>query len=117
MQRPEIVHEGHFHFDPEDPIYDDHFPGFPVVPGSLIIEAFLKAARSSMRKWGGCSVENFRFRRFVPPGRYAFGIQSRADGCVQCTMYDCGRAVVTGTLRGKGSELEVQGLGTVHSEL
>jgi 3-hydroxyacyl-[acyl-carrier-protein] dehydratase len=101
MQNPELIHEGHFHFDPEDPIYADHFPGSPVVPGSLIIEAFVTAAGTEIKRQGRCLIENFRFRRFVSPGRYAFRIQSKADGCVQCTLFDNGSTVVTGTLRGK----------------
>ena len=38
------VKEGIFHFDPDDPIYRDHFPGYPVVPGSLVVQAFLDLA-------------------------------------------------------------------------
>ncbi len=101
MQPPEFMHEGHFLFDPEDPIYADHFPGSPVVPGSLIIEAFLTAARPAMEMWGDCFIENFRFRRFISPGRYAFRLQCKSDGRVQCVLYDDGKSVVTGTLRGK----------------
>jgi 3-hydroxyacyl-[acyl-carrier-protein] dehydratase len=101
MPNRELTHEGHFEFDPEDPIYADHFPGNPVVPGSLIIEAFMTAAGPAMAKWRRCLVENFRFKRFIAPGRYAFRIQSEAGGRVQCTLYDSGNAVVTGILRGK----------------
>jgi 3-hydroxyacyl-[acyl-carrier-protein] dehydratase len=99
MQNVEPIYEGQFHFDPEDPIYADHFPGRPVVPGSLIISAFMTAARPAMERQREYFVENFRFRRFISPGRYAFRIQSKADGCVQCSLYDSGSTVVTGTLR------------------
>ncbi|MBU4420644.1 MAG: hypothetical protein KKH84_06520, partial [Proteobacteria bacterium] len=37
--------KGTFYFDPSDRIYAEHFPGNPVVPGSLIIHAFLKALK------------------------------------------------------------------------
>jgi 3-hydroxymyristoyl/3-hydroxydecanoyl-(acyl carrier protein) dehydratase len=39
--------EGNFFFDPDDGIYRTHFPGYPVVPGSLIVHAFLKAGREA----------------------------------------------------------------------
>lgn len=119
MQNPELFRAGHFHFDPQDPIYQDHFPGSPVVPGSLIIDAFMTVARPALQGQGGCSVENFRFRQFIRPGRYAFRMQRKADGCMQCTLYANDRAVVTGTLRGQvpGSTFTVQGLRAVSSEL
>jgi len=100
MHSPECSHEGHFYFDPEDPIYTDHFPGRPVVPGSLIIDAFLTAAQSARERLEQCLIENFRFRQFICPGRYAFRMERKADGRTQCRLYDQGKVVVTGILRG-----------------
>ena len=97
MQHPELIHEGYFLFDPEDPIYADHFPGNPVVPGSLIIDAFLTAARPAMERLGQCFIENFRFRQFISPGRYAFRMERKTDGRTQCRLYDQGKVVVAGT--------------------
>ena len=84
-----------------DVIYADHFPGNPVVPGSLIIDAFMTAARPVLEeRWEAFSVENFRFRHFISPGHYAFRVAARADGSMQCTLYDDGRTVATGILSG-----------------
>ena len=99
MGPPESNVTGEIFFDPEDSIYADHFPGNPVVPGSLIIAAFLRvvglAAKAEGKSW---SVENFRFRRFIPPGQYDYRISWKSDGSVQCALYDDGRTVVTGIL-------------------
>ncbi len=89
---------GHFYFDPQDPIYQDHFPGHAVVPGTLIIHAFMEAVKSQAGEPRTCSIRDFRFKRFVAPGRYAFWIQSRNDGRLACTMYDDTVSVATGTL-------------------
>lgn len=101
MGAPEPVIAGEFFFDRQDLIYPDHFPGNPVVPGSLIIEAFARVVRSVVKNnEKQFSVENFRFRQFIPPGRYAFSVTGKSDGTMQCVLYDDDRKVVTGILTG-----------------
>ena len=91
---------GIFFFDPDDPIYADHFPGSPVVPGSLIIQAFVTAVRSCVAAQGACSIENFRFKRFISPGKYAFRLSHGINGNdVRCPLYENESPAVTGTLR------------------
>lgn len=96
---PKKVLEGHFDFDPKDAVYDDHFPGAPVVPGSLIIHAFLEAAKA--RGWMArtCRVEAFRFLRFVSPGRHRYRMENRDDdNALNCTLHFQGRLAATGKL-------------------
>jgi 3-hydroxyacyl-[acyl-carrier-protein] dehydratase len=105
MGPSDAIITGEFFFDPEDFIYTDHFPGNPVVPGSLIIDAFLRALQlleeKHVRRW---SAENFRFRNFISPGRYAYRIVEKSGGAMQCALYDSGRTVATGVLSDAGSE-------------
>jgi len=79
--------DGQLCFDPNDPIYADHFPGRPVTPGSLIIQGFIQAARQS----GYCSavkgVEGFKFKRFALPGCYRFQLRLYTD-TISCTLFD-----------------------------
>ncbi|HBH00736.1 MAG: hypothetical protein A2X36_02525 [Elusimicrobia bacterium GWA2_69_24] len=56
-------------------VFADHFPGFPILPGALIVEAFDQAARLLIAEShgfmrGGRLVRLTRaaFRRFVRPG-------------------------------------------------
>ncbi len=98
METLDQMKTGYFYFDPEDPIYRDHFPGNPVVPGSLIIHAFMEAVG---RSTGADTIRNatrFRFKQFIPPGKYAFRIQIRQDGLADCRLFDHDKAVVTGVL-------------------
>jgi 3-hydroxyacyl-[acyl-carrier-protein] dehydratase len=95
------VFSGSFYFDPADPIYADHFPGCPVVPGSVIISAFLEAGqtvRPGLRPQG---VQNFKFRTFLPPGEYPFRLEIQEDR-LQCRLWqqETGnrRPLVTGTI-------------------
>ncbi len=98
MTHPTKNLEGHFFFEPDDPIYAEHFPGHPVVPGSLIIHAFMEAAKKQVAVFEPWTIRDFRFKRFITPGRYAFRIQARQDGRMGCTLFDDSSAVVTGTL-------------------
>jgi len=59
---------GSFFFDPQDPIYNVHFPSFPVVPGSLIIDAFFKAMKKILPTNSKIIIKNFKFIKFVKPG-------------------------------------------------
>ena len=93
---------GTFYFDPDDRLYEDHFPGNSVVPGSVIVNAFLKAGKES-GLWEGTSIiEDFRFKGFVSPGEHAYRIQFQTEQ-MKCRLFetdsDSSKTLVTGTLR------------------
>ncbi len=94
--------KGTFYFDPSDRIYADHFPGRPVVPGSLIIHAFMKALKEEGLNEAQCIIEDFRFREFVSPGEYPFNIEIDQNK-MKCRLFrsssDAMKPVVTGTIR------------------
>jgi 3-hydroxyacyl-[acyl-carrier-protein] dehydratase len=89
--------DGTFFFDPDDRIYTEHFPGHPVVPGSMIVHAFMLAGDRLGFGEAPTSMRNFRFKRFIPPGEYSYRIELAGDK-LQCTLYDREAIVVTGTL-------------------
>jgi 3-hydroxyacyl-[acyl-carrier-protein] dehydratase len=64
--------EGTVFFDPDDPLYANHFPGRPAVPGSLITDSMM-----TLLKEKGLSVARIRkvrFIRFAAPSRYRYAI-------------------------------------------
>ncbi|MBC2695660.1 MAG: hypothetical protein HF982_10380 [Desulfobacteraceae bacterium] len=86
--------KGIFYFDPSDRIYAEHFPGNPVVPGSLIIHAFLKALKKNGINEEIHIIENFRFKKFISPGEYNFDIEI-CKNQIKCRLSISSSAVVT----------------------
>jgi 3-hydroxyacyl-[acyl-carrier-protein] dehydratase len=97
QDEPDEVREGVFFFDPRDPIYVDHFPGHPVVPGSVIVHAFMLAGGGLEDGEAPWAVENFRFRRFISPGDYAYRIEV-AGRHLRCSLLSGPSVVATGAL-------------------
>lgn len=91
--------KGEFFFDPEDKIYKDHFPGNPIVPGSLIIYAFLKkVGEIKNHPFHEISIENFRFRIFIRPGIYDYEI-TETDKILKCILFSENKKAATGIIK------------------
>jgi 3-hydroxyacyl-[acyl-carrier-protein] dehydratase len=90
--------EGEFYFHPDDGIYQDHFPGYPIVPGSLIVHAFLHAAQEAGIPGEWDTLENFRFREFLTPGRYPFRVEI-LENRLNCRIYRDDKILVTGVIQ------------------
>ncbi len=90
--------QGVFTFDPEDPIYRDHFPGHPVVPGSFIVWAFARALEKRGHAPENIRLDQFRFKRFISPGSYPYRIAA-SDSGIKCTLFHNDQTVATGTIR------------------
>lgn len=89
------TYQGWFYFEPDDPIYAGHFPGAAVVPGTLIIEAFL--ARIEQMGIAATGLNRFRFKSFATPGLYVYEVVV-ADRRVRCRLLQEGREVAEGTI-------------------
>jgi 3-hydroxyacyl-[acyl-carrier-protein] dehydratase len=92
------IREGVFYFHPDDGIYGDHFPGYPVVPGSVIVHAFLQAAQEADISEECVTLENFRFREFLTPGRYPFRMEC-LENRLNCRIYRGDKILVTGVIK------------------
>ncbi len=62
---------GRKHFPASLPVFADHFPGNPLVPGVLLVECAAQAAGALWQQSEGylASVQQFRFRQPVRPGQ------------------------------------------------
>jgi len=95
--RSEQIFTGKVVFDPTDRIYADHFPKNPIVPGTLIVKAFLEAIDQLDLEYKSSAVKNVRFLRFIPPGEYYFQIKRIKDR-LDCQLFDSDVTVASGTV-------------------
>ncbi len=72
-------------FDPDDACFNGHFPGNPVVPGTLIMGLCLEVVRARLGNAGPLTVRRFSFARFAAPGAYELRIEDRG-GEFACTL-------------------------------
>lgn len=52
---------------PPAPLFVDHFPGAPRVPGSCIVEAARRSLETTLPSWSVHELLGARFRHFVRP--------------------------------------------------
>lgn len=73
-------------FAPEDACFQGHFPGQPVVPGSLIMALSLEAIHKDFAQDKSLTIKRFSFRSFATPGCYELHIllQSAIFFCRFC---------------------------------
>jgi 3-hydroxyacyl-[acyl-carrier-protein] dehydratase len=72
-------------FESGDSCFHEHFPGNPVVPGSLVVGLCMQAVREHRNEAGPLLVRRFSFSRFVSPGAYDLCITEQEAG-YQCTL-------------------------------
>lgn len=72
-------------FDLDDACFNGHFPGDPVVPGTLVVGLCLEAVRACLGHDRPLTVRRFSFARFAGPGAYELRIEDRG-GEFACTL-------------------------------
>ncbi len=72
-------------FSPEDPIYSQHFEGYPVVPGSLILETFINILEHEFPD-KKITLERIKFSKFVRPKVATLELLQTQE-TVTCTLF------------------------------
>jgi 3-hydroxyacyl-[acyl-carrier-protein] dehydratase len=80
--------------------FRDHFPGMPVLPGAMILEGFVQAARRCLAAqndghdgWVLSEVAQMRFNRFATPGE-VLRLEAEFDREEEGVLWFKGRAKV-----------------------
>ncbi|GAB6163875.1 hypothetical protein JCM12298_30350 [Desulfothermus naphthae] len=89
---------GNFYFDPDMEIFKTHFPGHPVVPGSMIVDKFISHLKDSKtNSFKKIKIKNFKFLKFISPGKYSFIIEQEKD-FYKCMLFKSKLLVATGEI-------------------
>ena len=82
--------------------FRDHFPGKPVLPGAMILEGFVQAARHCLAaadgghdRWTLQEVVGMRFNRFAVPGE-VLKMEADFEKSEEGTLWFKGKASVDG---------------------
>jgi 3-hydroxymyristoyl/3-hydroxydecanoyl-(acyl carrier protein) dehydratase len=84
---------------PDHAAYPGHFPGFPLLPGAVLLDEALceigRARQVDLREWRLGSV---KFLGLVRPGDPLWLEHSAHDGTIRFAITGAGRAVASGVL-------------------
>ena len=86
------------------PSLPGHFPGYPIVPGVVLLDTVIETAR---RHLGGCrilSLPNAKFVAPLGPGvRFTIELASEAPGSLRFVVKTMERTIASGSLRYQSS--------------
>jgi 3-hydroxyacyl-[acyl-carrier-protein] dehydratase len=87
-------------FAPDHPVFAGHFPGQPMVPGVMLLDAALQAAGEAdpNARTGHCQVTAAKFLSPVLPGEtLTISCTYTGPGCSRFEIRGAGRAVASGS--------------------
>jgi 3-hydroxyacyl-[acyl-carrier-protein] dehydratase len=87
------------HIPPDHPAFAGHFPGTPIVPGVVLLDAAIHAASRLLGTAESCQVSAAKFLGAVGPGEtLAISVETTASGGAHFEIKNGDRKVATGTL-------------------
>lgn len=88
-------------FGPNHPTAAGHFPGNPIIPGALVLDAVLDAIAGDDPVAQSCAIRAVKFLRPIRPGdriRIDWH-EERGDTRFQCVLIETDEIALTGSLR------------------
>ena len=93
-------HDTTFTIGPDHPAIPGHFPGRPVVPGVVLLDCIIAAARDAFGLPAATTLPRVKFAAPVLPGQRVDGARARPDATrITFTCSVGGQTVAAGELR------------------
>jgi 3-hydroxyacyl-[acyl-carrier-protein] dehydratase len=87
------------HIAADHPAFAGHFPGAPIVPGVVLLDAVVHAMQQLMGRAGACEIGAAKFLSPVGPGEtLTIALDMTPTGSARFEITSAGRKVATGTL-------------------
>jgi len=87
------------HIPADHPAFAGHFPGAPIVPGVVLLDAVVHAMQQLMGRAGACEIGAAKFLSPVGPGEtLTIALDMTPTGGARFEITSEGRKVATGTL-------------------
>ena len=84
---------------PDHPAFAGHFPGMPILPGVVLLDAAVHAVSQALGAPAGCQISSAKFLSPVGPGEtLTLSWIRSASGSVRFDMACGSRKIATGTL-------------------
>lgn len=84
---------------PEHPAFAGHFPGMPILPGVVLLDAAVHAVSQALGSSVSCQISSAKFLSPVGPGEtLALSWATSASGSVRFDISCDSRKIATGTL-------------------
>lgn len=90
----------HWTVPPDHPAFAGHFPGHPILPGVVLLDAVIRHATASFaRDPAALRLASAKFLSVVSPGEtLAIALAEKANGSLQFAIHCGERPVASGTL-------------------
>lgn len=86
------------HIATDHPAFAGHFPGAPIVPGVVLLDAAVHALQQLMGRAGACQIGAAKFLSPVGPGEtLTITLDMTPTGGARFEITSAGRKVATGT--------------------
>lgn len=96
--------ERHWQVPPDHPAFAGHFPGHPVLPGVVLLDLALQAARACMPDAGAWAIPQAKFLQPVGPGQtLRLRLDPTPQGALAFSFSRDGEVVASGLLRPGGA--------------
>ena len=94
----------HWSLPPDHPVFAGHFPGTPIIPGVMLLDAVLHSMAASGIVVDGCAIDSVKFLSPACPGESLDIHHARTPGgSIRFELMNGSRRIATGSVTPRAS--------------